>query len=125
GPNGAGKTTTFYMIVGLLHPNEGRILLEGKDLTDEPVYRRARLGLGYLAQEPSIFRRLTVRENVMAVLETLPLTKAERERPAGERVEGLKLTHRAGGRGGRRLGGGRRRGGGSRAPLGRRSFAAT
>ena len=74
GPNGAGKTTSFYMIVGLLRPSRGRILLDGRDITDEPVYRRARLGLGYLAQEPSIFRRLTVRENVLAVLETMPLT---------------------------------------------------
>jgi lipopolysaccharide export system ATP-binding protein len=108
GPNGAGKTTTFYMIVGLLQPNEGRILLEGKDLTEEPVYRRARLGLGYLAQEPSIFRRLTVRENVLAVLQTLPLTKAERERRLGELLEELNLTHLAD-RQGQKLSGGERR----------------
>jgi len=69
GKNGAGKTTTFYMIVGLLRPNQGRILLEGRDITDEAVYKRARSGLGYLAQEPSIFRRLSVAENVQAVLE--------------------------------------------------------
>ena len=78
GPNGAGKSTTFHMIVGLLHPNEGQIRLDGKEITGEPVFRRARLGLGYLAQEPSIFRRLTVRENVMAVLETMKLSAAER-----------------------------------------------
>src|SRR5262249_23749905 len=66
GPNGAGKSTTFHMIVGLLRPNEGSISLDGRDITAEPVYRRARLGLGYLAQEPSIFRKLTVRENVLA-----------------------------------------------------------
>jgi ABC-type lipopolysaccharide export system ATPase subunit len=77
GPNGAGKTTSFYMIVGLLRPNEGRILLDGKNITDEPVYRRARMGLGYLAQEPSIFRRLTVREKILAVLETMPDTRAQ------------------------------------------------
>ena len=64
GPNGAGKTTSFYMIVGLLRPSRGRILLEGRDITAEPVYRRARLGLGYLSQEPSIFRRLSVSDNV-------------------------------------------------------------
>jgi lipopolysaccharide export system ATP-binding protein len=85
GPNGAGKTTSFYMIVGLLQPNQGRILLDGKDITREPMYRRARMGLGYLAQEPSIFRRLTVRDNVMAVLETMPLSRDERE----ERLKGL------------------------------------
>ena len=74
GPNGAGKSTTFNLIVGLLRPNSGSIRLDGKDITIEPVYRRARLGLGYLAQEPSIFRRLTVRENVLSVLETMPLS---------------------------------------------------
>src|SRR5881296_4263156 len=67
GPNGAGKTTSFYMIVGLLRPTRGRITMDGADITFEPVYRRARMGIGYLAQEPSVFRRLTVRDNVMAV----------------------------------------------------------
>jgi len=95
GPNGAGKTTSFYMIVGLLQPTRGRILLEGRDITDEPVYRRARLGLGYLAQESSIFRRLSVRDNVMAVLETMPLTHAEREARLGRLLEELNLTHLA------------------------------
>ena len=93
GPNGAGKSTTFHMIVGLLRPNAGRILLDGRDITMEPVYRRARLGLGYLSQEPSIFRRLTVRENVLAVLETMPLSKADRESRLGELLEDLNLTH--------------------------------
>src|SRR5512143_1227666 len=79
GPNGAGKTTTFYMIVGLLPPHGGRILIGDRDISDLPMYRRARLGIGYLSQEPSIFRRLTVRENVMAILETMPLTRAQRE----------------------------------------------
>ena len=74
GPNGAGKTTSFYMIVGLLRPSAGTIVMDGEDITDEPVYLRARRGLGYLAQEPSIFRRLTVRENVLAVLETMKQT---------------------------------------------------
>ncbi len=81
GPNGAGKTTSFYMIVGLLQPNQGRIVLDGKDITRQPMYRRARMGLGYLAQEPSIFRRLTVKENVLAVLETMSLTRAQRAEP--------------------------------------------
>jgi lipopolysaccharide export system ATP-binding protein len=95
GPNGAGKTTSFYMIVGLLEPSRGRILLEGRDITDEPVYRRARLGLGYLAQESSIFRRLTVSDNLMAVLETMPLTRAERNARLKLLLEELNLTHLA------------------------------
>ena len=78
GPNGAGKTTTFYMIVGLVPPVEGRILLDGEDITEMPMYRRARRGIGYLSQEPSVFRKLTVEENLLAILETLDLTEAER-----------------------------------------------
>jgi lipopolysaccharide export system ATP-binding protein len=108
GPNGAGKTTSFYMIVGLLRPSRGRILLEGRDITDEPVYRRARLGLGYLAQEPSIFRRLSVSDNVMAVLETMPLSKAERLARLRQLLEDLNLTHLAG-RMANKLSGGERR----------------
>jgi len=81
GPNGAGKTTTFYMMVGLIPPHSGTVHLDGADLTTTAMYRRARLGIGYLAQEPSVFRRLTVEENVLAILETLKLPKtAERER---------------------------------------------
>jgi lipopolysaccharide export system ATP-binding protein len=80
GPNGAGKTTTFYMIVGLIEPERGRILLDGKDITDMPMYQRARHGIGYLSQEPSVFRKLSVEDNILAILETLPLTKAERQR---------------------------------------------
>jgi len=95
GPNGAGKSTTFHMIVGLLRPNQGEILLDGKDITAEPVYRRARLGLGYLAQEPSIFRRLTVRENVLAVLETMPLSRADRDERLASLLDDLNLTHLA------------------------------
>jgi lipopolysaccharide export system ATP-binding protein len=91
GPNGAGKTTSFYMIVGLLRPSRGRITLNGVDITYEPVFRRARMGLGYLAQEPSIFRRLTVRENVMAVLETMKMTKGEREARLHTLLEDLNL----------------------------------
>ncbi len=84
GPNGAGKTTTFYMIVGLVRPEEGRVVFRGEDVTRLPVYLRARKGLGYLAQEPSVFRKLTVWENVMAILETLPLSKKERAARAEE-----------------------------------------
>ena len=108
GPNGAGKTTSFYMIVGLLSPNHGRILLDGRDITDEPVYRRARSGLGYLAQEPSIFRRLTVRDNLMAVLETMDMTRSERESRLKQLMEDLNLTHIAG-RQAHKLSGGERR----------------
>ncbi|MCC6319541.1 MAG: LPS export ABC transporter ATP-binding protein [Gemmatimonadaceae bacterium] len=85
GPNGAGKTTTFYMIVGLIPPLEGTIHMDGVDITRMPMYRRARLGIGYLSQEPSIFRKLTVEDNLLAILETLPLTRDERR----ARLEGL------------------------------------
>ena len=78
GPNGAGKTTTFYLITGLIRPDRGRIHLDGDDVTGLPMYKRARLGIGYLAQEPSIFRRMTVAENVLAILETLPISRHER-----------------------------------------------
>ncbi|HDL78720.1 MAG TPA: ATP-binding cassette domain-containing protein, partial [Bacteroidetes bacterium] len=80
GPNGAGKTTTFYMITGLIRPNSGKIFLDDRNITRLPMYKRARLGIGYLAQEPSIFRKLTVEENIMAILEMLPLSKDERKR---------------------------------------------
>ncbi|HEU4699750.1 MAG TPA: LPS export ABC transporter ATP-binding protein [Gemmatimonadales bacterium] len=79
GPNGAGKTTTFYMLTGLVRPDRGRVRLDGDDLTGAPMYQRARRGIGYLAQEPSVFRRMTVEENLRAVLETLPLDRAARE----------------------------------------------
>jgi lipopolysaccharide export system ATP-binding protein len=108
GPNGAGKSTTFHMIVGLLRPNDGVIRLDGRDITAEPVYRRARLGLGYLAQEPSIFRRLTVRENVMSVLETMSLTRAQRLARLDELLADLNLTHLAD-RHAHKLSGGERR----------------
>lgn len=78
GPNGAGKTTTFYMLVGLARPDAGRVLLDGEDLTDLPMYLRARSGISYLPQEPSVFRKLTVEENLLAVLETQPLTPEQR-----------------------------------------------
>lgn len=85
GPNGAGKTTTFYMIVGLIPPDAGRVYIDDEDVTRVPMYKRARKGLGYLAQEPSIFRKLTVEENILAILQTLPLSKEERR----ARLEGL------------------------------------
>lgn len=85
GPNGAGKTTTFYMIVGLISPNEGKIFLDDRDITKEPVYKRARAGIGYLAQEASVFRKLSVEDNLMAVLEMSSLTRDEQK----SRVEGL------------------------------------
>jgi lipopolysaccharide export system ATP-binding protein len=78
GPNGAGKTTTFYMIVGLIQPDSGRILLDGQDISKLPMYERARRGIGYLSQEPSIFRKLSVEDNILAILETLPLSSSER-----------------------------------------------
>ena len=78
GPNGAGKTTTFYMTVGLVKPNEGKIFLDDLDITDLPMYKRAKLGIGYLAQEASVFRKLSVEDNILAVLEMRPISKAER-----------------------------------------------
>ena len=78
GPNGAGKTTTFYIMVGLARPDSGRVLFDGEDITDLPMYLRARSGISYLPQEPSVFRKLTVEENLLAVLETLPLTPEQR-----------------------------------------------
>ena len=84
GPNGAGKTTTFYMVVGLVRPEGGRVVFRGEDITGLPVYKRARKGLGYLAQEASVFRKLSVWDNVMAILETLPISRKERAARAEE-----------------------------------------
>ena len=92
GPNGAGKTTTFYMTVGLTAPDAGRVTLDGHDVTDDPMYVRARKGIGYLPQEPSIFRGLTVEQNVLAILETLTLTAVERRQRARELLAELGLT---------------------------------
>ena len=91
GPNGAGKTTTFYMVVGLTAPDSGRVLLDGKDVTGDPMYLRARKGIGYLPQEPSIFRGLTVEQNILAILETLDMTRAARRARADELLDELKL----------------------------------
>lgn len=92
GPNGAGKTTTFYMTVGLVTPNSGDIFLDGKNITKLPVYKRAQLGVGYLAQEASVFRKLTVEENIMAVLEMTKMTKAEQKERTEEMLEEFSLT---------------------------------
>ncbi len=92
GPNGAGKTTSFYMTVGLVRPTEGEIIFRGESVTKVPMYQRARLGMGYLSQEPSIFRSLTVEQNVMAILESLPLTRAERRERLMYLLEELKIT---------------------------------
>ena len=92
GPNGAGKTTTFYLITGLIRPDRGRIHLDEQDITSLPMYKRARLGIGYLAQEPSIFRRMTVAQNVMAILETVPLSRDERHDRLDRMLEDLGLT---------------------------------
>jgi lipopolysaccharide export system ATP-binding protein len=91
GPNGAGKTTSFYMIVGLISPDSGRILLDDRDITGLPMYQRARLGISYLPQEPSVFRKLTVEENLMAILETLPLSGGERRARMIQLIEDLGL----------------------------------
>ncbi len=92
GPNGAGKTTTFYMIVGLIRPDEGKVFLDEEEITSLPMYKRARLGIGYLPQEPSIFRKLTVEENILAILETLRISSQERKRRLASLLEELGLT---------------------------------
>ncbi len=93
GPNGAGKTTTFYMIVGLVQPLSGRILLDGADITSMPMYQRARRGIGYLSQEPSIFRKLSVEDNIVAILETLDLSKDERAERLEQLLDELSIEH--------------------------------
>jgi lipopolysaccharide export system ATP-binding protein len=93
GPNGAGKTTTFYLITGLIRPDAGRVRLDGVDLTRSPMYQRARTGIGYLAQEPSIFRKMTVEENILAILETRPLGREERQRQLDRMLDELSIKH--------------------------------
>jgi lipopolysaccharide export system ATP-binding protein len=93
GPNGAGKTTTFYMMVGLIAPDAGRVLLDGEDLTNVPMYRRARKGVGYLAQEPSVFRKLTVEENVLAVLQMMGISKREQKQRLEVLLDELGIKH--------------------------------
>lgn len=93
GPNGAGKTTSFYMAVGLVKPNSGKVFLDDRDITNLPMYKRARLGLGYLAQEASVFRQLTVEENIKAVLEFTELSKTEQKEKTDALLEEFSLTH--------------------------------
>ena len=95
GPNGAGKTTSFYMTIGLIRETSGKVFFKGQDITHMAMYQRARMGMGYLSQEPSIFRRLTVEENVMAILETLPMTSLERRRRLQFLLEELKISYLA------------------------------
>jgi lipopolysaccharide export system ATP-binding protein len=109
GPNGAGKTTTFYMIVGLLRPSSGEIFLNGDRVTEVPMHERARMGVGYLAQEASIFRKLTVKQNIEAILETLNLSKPEKKSRIEEHLEELDISHLADRKGYNLSGGERRR----------------
>jgi lipopolysaccharide export system ATP-binding protein len=108
GRNGAGKTTTFRMIMGMIKPNAGTVVFDGRDITKLQMYKRARLGIGYLSQEPSIFQRLSVRDNLYAILETMSITKAERNRRADSLIEHFALTEVAKSQG-RFLSGGERR----------------
>jgi lipopolysaccharide export system ATP-binding protein len=109
GPNGAGKTTTFYMTVGLIKPNSGRIFLDERDITDEPMYRRAQLGIAYLAQEASVFRKLSVEDNIKAILEMMPLTETEQRERLETLLDEFSLQHIRSSRGDLLSGGERRR----------------
>lgn len=93
GPNGAGKTTAFYMTIGLIKPEKGQIFFKGKDISKYPIHKRANLGMGYLSQEPSVFRQLTVEENILCILETMPLTKTEKKIKMKALLEELHLDH--------------------------------
>ncbi len=95
GPNGAGKTTTFYMVVGIVSPDKGKIIFDNEDITGLPIHMRSRLGIGYLAQETSVFRKLSVEENIMAILETLPLGPRQRGRRLAELLAELNIAHLA------------------------------
>ncbi len=109
GPNGAGKTTTFYMIVGMIRPNEGQVLIDDQEITGLPMYQRARRGIGYLSQEPSVFRKLSVRDNIMAILQTLELSSQQREERLKVLLDELDLTPLAGNKAYTLSGGERRR----------------
>lgn len=109
GPNGAGKTTTFYMIVGMIKPNDGKVFLNNTDITELPMYKRAKMGIGYLPQEASVFRRLSVEDNIMAVLEMLNLTKAERIEKQEALLNELSIGHIRKSKGFQLSGGERRR----------------
>ncbi len=93
GPNGAGKTTTFYMVTGIVKPDSGSIMFDHRDISQYPMHKRAQLGIGYLSQEPSVFRKLTVEENIMAILDTLDLPREERERRLEELLKELGIAH--------------------------------
>ncbi len=93
GPNGAGKTTTFYMVVGIIPPNKGKIIFDNEEITSCPIHERARFGIGYLAQEPSIFRKLSVEENIMAILETMPLNPRQRQERLNSLLGELNIAH--------------------------------
>ena len=95
GPNGAGKTTTFYMIVGVVSPDRGRIIFDNHDITNLPIHERAHFGIGYLSQEASIFRKLSVEDNILAILETLPISSRERKRRLASLLEELNIAHLA------------------------------
>ncbi len=109
GPNGAGKTTTFYMIVGMIKPSSGKVFLDQAELTKEPMYSRARMGIGYLSQEASVFRKMTVQDNILAILEFMKLTKSEREQRCQQLMEDFGITHIAKSKGYMLSGGERRR----------------
>ena len=109
GPNGAGKTTTFYIITGLIRPEEGKIIFDKRDITNTPMHERARYGIGYLSQEPSIFRKLTVQDNIMSILETLDISRSERQKRLKKLLGELKISHLAKNRAYTLSGGERRR----------------
>lgn len=109
GPNGAGKTTTFYMIVGMIRPNDGKVFIDEQEITDLPMYKRAKMGIGYLPQEASIFRKLTVEDNIMAVLQMMNLTDSERKEKVNSLLEELSILHIRKSKGFQLSGGERRR----------------
>lgn len=109
GPNGAGKTTTFYMITGMISPNEGKVMLDGDEITKLPMYKRARRGIGYLSQEPSVFRKLTVEDNIKLVLEMLDYTKEQQKEKLEDLLDDLKIKHLRDNRANSLSGGERRR----------------
>jgi lipopolysaccharide export system ATP-binding protein len=109
GPNGAGKTTTFYMVVGMIRPDDGKVFLEDKEISDEPMYKRAKMGIGYLPQEASIFRRLSVEDNIMAILQMMKITQKERKERMEQLLEELTISHLRKSKGFQLSGGERRR----------------
>ncbi len=122
GPNGAGKTTTFYMIVGMIRPDNGKVFLEDKEISDEPMYKRAKMGIGYLPQEASVFRRLSVEDNIMAILQMMKITQKERKERMDQLLEELTITHIRKSKGFQLSGGERRRTEIARALASRPSF---